>query len=167
MSSLAQLRGGLDRAWETLQAGWRTLVNRTSDALTRFLPEAASEQDDAQARELRAASPGWGLLAAEVREEDDAVVVRLEAPGLEPGQFDIAVEDQQLLISGEKCIQREQQRGHYLVTERAYGRFQRLMALPTRVEADQARAEYRRGVLTVTLPKHASARTRQIPVHSR
>ena len=119
MSTLQQLREGMDRAWETLQAGWRTLTQKATQALTLFRPGERDDDDD-ECRALRAASPGWGLLAAEVREDDGEICVRLEAPGLEPDQFDIQVLERILVISGEKHIAREERRGRYHVTERAY-----------------------------------------------
>ena len=163
MNQKSQLREGLDRAWSTLQSGWRNLVNLASDALTRFLPSDDQDQDE-ESRALQAAGPGWGLLAAEMRESDDEILVRLEAPGMEPDQFDIEVEDDQLIISGEKRTEHEEQRGRYHLTERAYGRFVRVLPLPVPVEPDQAKAEYTQGVLKIRLPKHPAARARQIPV---
>jgi HSP20 family protein len=163
MSTLQQLREGMDRAWETLQAGWRTLTQKATQALTLFRP-AEREDDDEDHRALRAASPGWGLLAAEVREDDSEVCVRLEAPGLEPDQFDIQVLERILVVSGEKAIAREERRGRYHITERAYGRFERAIPLPTDVDESRASADYRRGVLTVRLPKHPRVSSRRITV---
>ena len=163
MSTLQQLREGMDRAWETLQAGWRTLTQKATQALTLFRP-GDREDDDDDGRALRAASPGWGLLAAEVREDDSEICVRLEAPGLEPDQFDIQVLERILVVSGEKHIAREERRGRYHVTERAYGRFERAVPLPTDVDESRASADYRRGVLTVRLPKHPRVTSRRISV---
>jgi HSP20 family protein len=163
MSTLQQLREGMDRAWETLQAGWRTLTQKATQALTLFRPGEGTD-DDEDRRALRAASPGWGLLAAEVREDDGEVCVRLEAPGLEPDQFDIQVLERILVVSGEKSIAREERRGRYHITERAYGRFERAIPLPTDVDESRASADYRRGVLTVRLPKHPRVASRRIAV---
>lgn len=164
MTALGDLREGLDRARDSIQTGWRALVDKAMQAITRFRPgEAAGDDEDARA--LLRTSPAWGLLAAEVRETGDEVCVRLEIPGLEPDQFDIAVQDDILRVSGEKRVAREEKRGAYHVTERAYGSFERTLRLPARVDADGAQADYRHGVLTVRLPKHASAVSRQIKVH--
>jgi HSP20 family protein len=165
MTALGDLREGLDRAWDSIQSGWRALVDRAAQAITRFRPGEATAEDDDDARALLRTSPGWGLLAAEVRETGDEVCVRLEIPGLEPDQFDIAVQDDILRVSGEKRVAREEKRGAYHVTERAYGSFERTLRLPVRVDADGAQADYQHGVLTVRLPKHASAVSRQIKVH--
>jgi HSP20 family protein len=163
MSTLRQLQEGMDRAWESLQSGWRALAQRASHALTRFLP-GDGEHEDAESVALRAASPGWGLVAAELREDDREVCARFEIPGLEPENIEIQVAQGILVVSGEKRVARSERHGRYHVTERAYGRFERALPLPTEVDESRAAAEYRRGVLTVRLPKHPRVTARRIPV---
>lgn len=162
MSTLQQLQQGLDRAWAGLQAGWRALSERASQAVTRFLPGDGDRDDETRA--LWAASPGWGLLAAEIREDDDEVCARIEIPGLEPEAIEIRFVDGVLVVSGEKQVAREERRGRYHVTERAYGRFERALPLPVEVDESRARADYTHGVLCVRLPKHRRAAARRIPV---
>ena len=163
MSTLRQLQEGMDRAWESLQSGWRALTQRASHALTRFLP-GERDQDDEESLALYAASPGWGLVAAELRESEDEICARIEMPGLEPENISIAVEQGVLVVTGEKRVVREERRGRYHLTERAYGRFERALPLPTEVDESRATADYRRGVLTVRLPKHPRVTARRIPV---
>jgi HSP20 family protein len=163
VSTLQQLQEGLDRAWASLQSGWRALAQRASQGLTRFLP-GERDRDDEESRALWAASPGWGLLAAEVREDDEEICARIEIPGLEPDAIEIQFVDGILLVSGEKRVAREERRGRYHVTERAYGRFERALPLPAEVDESQARADYRHGVLSVRVPKHRRAAARRIPV---
>jgi HSP20 family protein len=163
VSSLQQLQEGLDRAWAGLQSGWRALTQRAGQALTRFLP-GERDRDDEETRALWAASPGWGLLAAEIREDDDEICARIEIPGLEPDAIDIQFVDGVLVVSGEKRVAREERRGRYHVTERAYGRFERALPLPVDVDESRARADYTHGVLCVRLPKHRRAAPRRVPV---
>ncbi len=108
----------------------------------------------------------WGLLAAEVEEQADDVVVRLEAPGMEAGDFDLAVIDDFLVVRGEKRATREERRGEFHVMECAYGEFERAVPLPVPVEEGKAQARYRKGVLTVRLPKTAGGRRRRIDVEA-
>ncbi len=165
MSRLAYLGQGLDRAWESLAEGWHQLRQSASQAITRFHPlrkrkdEVGSPEDDLMQRALN-----WGVVAAEVEERDDEIIVRLEAPGLEPGDFDINVVNGMLAVRGEKRMEREQKRGQYHVMECAYGSFERTIPLPRNVEASGVKARYRRGVLTVHLPIAESARVRRIEV---
>lgn len=168
MSTLNDIRQGLGQAWESVTEGWRELRERAGHALTRFSPV---QHDDAleTAEELviRHASR-WGLLAAEVEERSKDVLIRLEAPGMEAEDFDIAVADDTLVIRGDKRVQRERQPTiegrRFLVMECAYGRFERVVPLPVPVEEDKAQAAYRRGILTITLPKRASGARRRINV---
>lgn len=166
MSTVTQLREGLSKAWDTLTIGWRELRELAGDALTRFNPRTArGEVESAEDRIVSRASR-WGLLAAEVTETDDTVDVLLEVPGLEPEDFEIDVRGDLLVVRGEKRVSREETRGHYHVMERAYGQFERAIRLPAAVDDAGAKARYRRGVLTVSMPKNATRSGRRIAVES-
>lgn len=164
MATLQQLRDGLERAWDHLAEGWHQLRDRAASAITRFHPRprsgAVESADDAVVRH----GSRWGLLAAEVIEGDTDVTVKLEAPGMEADDFEIQVVDDVLVVRGEKRAQREESLGRYHVMERAYGWFERAIPLPVPVNDDGARAQYRRGVLRIILPKAAGARRRRIEV---
>ncbi len=162
MSTLQQIRKGVNRALESLQEGWQHLTERASNALTRFSPNVGETKGEE--RQLEAAAMRWGLLAAEVQENDKEVIVRLEVPGMEKDQFDIGLYDDVLVVRGEKHIQREESKGRYYVMERAYGRFERAIPLQTEVDVTRASAKYKRGVLTIRLPKSARVAQRRISV---
>ncbi len=164
MSTLAYLGEGLERAWESLSEGWQQLRDRASQAITRFHPQRKSEGVGSREDDLMRRALHWGVVAAELEERDDEIIVRLEAPGLEPADFDISVINGVLMVRGEKRMEREQKRGHYHVMECAYGSFERSVPLPRSVEASGVKARYRRGVLTVHLPIAESARVRRIEV---
>jgi len=106
------------------------------------------------------------VLAAELHDEDDRIVVRLEAPGMEKDDFDIEVNEQWLRVSGEKRVERQHSEVRYHIVECAYGRFERSIPLPEPVQSDGAKARYRCGVLTIELPRQAARRRRSIPVQS-
>ncbi len=166
MSTMNQLRQGISKAWDTVTEGWRELRELAGDALTRFQPKTSQgEAETAEDRIVTRASR-WGLLAAEVVDNKDRVQVMLEVPGLEAGDFDIEVRDDVLLVRGEKRLTREENKGHYHVMERAYGRFERAIRLPVPVEDEGATAKYRNGVLTISMPKSRTAFTRRISVET-
>lgn len=142
----------LGRTWENLSEGWRELLSRSSNALTHF--SSVREEQAAKDRSL-ATFPRWGLLAGEVEESGKEVVVRIEAPGMEKEDFSISIEGNMLYLSGEKRYERETHDSTYHVMERAYGSFQRSIALPRNVDADHAQANYKNGVLSIRLPKLA------------
>ena len=165
MSTLEHLRGGLSRAWESVTEGWREFVERAGNALTRFHPAHSSgEVETAEDRMAREGSR-WGVVAAEVALGDDDVVVTMEVPGMEAGDFDIEIVDDVLVVRGEKKFQREHQHGQYHVMERAYGRFERALRLPVSVSDEGAAASYKRGVLHISVPRSTPvARARRIEV---
>lgn len=161
MHALEPLRHGLRQALESIAEGWRHLRERTSRALTRF---TLRPKDEGSEQERMVRSPRWGLLPAEIKEEKDRIVVRMEVPGMEPDRFDIQVLGDTLIVRGEKVAEREQIGGRYYLLERAYGAFERVVPLPVRVKASGAEATYRRGVLTVMLPKETAETGRRIPI---
>lgn len=163
MNVLADWKHGLEHAWDSLAEGWREMRERTTNALTRFRPPPSSreEDDDLPALPLRA---GWGLLAADVYDADDRIVVRLEAPGMRKDDFRIEVQGDQLVIEGDKRYERESIQGRYRMMQCAYGSFCRTVPLPVPVHADRARARYADGVLRIEVPKREDARPRRIEV---
>ena len=168
MSTLQQIREGMGIAWDALVEGWRELFYRAGNAITRFKTRGAGgELLPGDKGEMSGRSSGWGILAAEIFDDDDRVVVRLEAPGMEPDELRLEVVDDVLIVHGEKKVQREHTKGYYHLSECAYGSFERAIALPDHVESDKASAQYRRGVLRVELPKSSSRRRRPIKVELR
>lgn len=170
MTKLAeQLKQGADQAWESLAEGWRELSARASGALTRFRPVPASVPATSQ---HKAATPdsdplpfgGWAFMASDVFDDDDKVVVRIEAPGMRREDFNIELQRDTLTVWGEKRSDREVSRGRYSVVQCAYGSFRRDVALPVAVKAERTKATYRDGVLRIELPKSDEARARRIAV---
>ena len=158
-----QLKQGVGHALETLSDGWRELKSRAGGALIRF----RSNDRQAGTAEAPFETPGmsrWAFMAADVVDDDDRVVVRLEAPGMRREDFSIEVLDTTLSIRGEKRFDREVKRDAYALLQCAYGAFQRDIALPVPVQIDKARATYRDGVLRIELPKVDGARRRHVAV---
>lgn len=137
----------LGRTWENLSEGWREMLSRSSNALTHF--SAAKGEEGGSL----ATFPRWGLLVGEVEESDKEIMVRIEVPGMEKEDFKISVEGNMLYLSGEKRYERETRDRTYHMMECAYGSFQRNIPLPRSVDADNAQASYKNGVLTIRLPK--------------
>ena len=155
MSTLAEVRGGINRLWDSLTEGWRHLVSNASGALTRFRP-AKSKQGSDLPDVIK--SNEWGLLAVDLYDDDENVVVRLEAPGMEQDDFDVCINDDVLVVRGEKRYQNERSEGGYQIAECAYGGFERVIPLPNTVDGSQAKAKYRQGVLRIEVPKTGSKR---------
>jgi HSP20 family protein len=105
-------------------------------------------------------------MAADVFDDDDKVIVRIEAPGMRREDFNVELHDDVLTVWGEKQVDREARRGRYSVVQCAYGSFRRDVALPVSVKADKTRASYRDGVLRIELAKADGARARRIAVRT-
>lgn len=100
-----------------------------------------------------------------LHEETDAYRVDALAPGIDPASLKVSVVNRQLTIEGEKTAAGEDIKPEaYHRCERSTGRFVRTLTLPVEIDAAKVTAEYRNGLLSVTLPKAESARPRQIAV---
>jgi HSP20 family protein len=102
--------------------------------------------------------PRWGL---EVKEKNGAVVVRAELPGFEATDFDVEVRDGCLVLSATHKVKKEEKGEASEEVEREY---YESVLLPPGVDAEKVTAEYKSGVLTVTLPRAPGAVGRKVPV---
>lgn len=141
------LKSFIARTLQSFTEGWRELLGRSSGALTHF------RTDSALTGESSNPFPSWSLLAAEIWETAQSVVVRMEIPGMNQADLATDLHENVLRIRGERHSGAAQQRGRYHLMERAYGRFERRIPLPHSVDPERAEMSYRDGVLTVILPK--------------
>ena len=102
--------------------------------------------------------------AVDVFENQDAVKIVAEIPGVDPKDVKLSIENSILTIRGEKKQVAEEKSERVHRYERSYGVFERTFALPNTVDPDRIEAKYDAGVLTVFLPKAERARPREIPV---
>jgi len=101
-----------------------------------------------------------------VWEDDQALYVDADLPGIDPGKLDVTVtEGNQLTIQGERPAP-EVKGAAWVRQERPSGQFSRVVALPSLVDADRVEARYENGVVRLTLPKHEAAKPRKIQVKS-
>jgi HSP20 family protein len=106
---------------------------------------------------------GW-TPALDVHEEKDDIIVRVELPGMKKEDIELSLHDGSLSISGERKSEKKFEDAEVYRAERFVGRFQRTVTLPAPVAADRVKAQYKDGVLTVTLPKTEEAKPKQIDV---
>lgn len=102
--------------------------------------------------------------AIDVADKKDAFVATVEVPGVEAGDLDVSVTDDVLSITGEKRQEAEEKDANYYRCERSWGTFTRRVRLPGAVEESKVTASFKNGVLTVTLPEAAGAKSRTVPV---
>lgn len=155
------VRRGLSRTWDYLAEGWQELFHHSSEALTHF---SRKKDEDTATAGTFPVFRNWSLLAGEIEETDKEVVVRIEVPGIEKKDCQITVDGDMLYLRGEKHLERVTNESTYHITERAYGVFQRAIPLPAQVDADNAEATYKNGVLTVRLPRVGGGKGRLIPL---
>ena len=105
----------------------------------------------------------WAPLC-DIFEDGDDIVVKAEIPGVDRGDIDVQVENNILTIRGERRREKEVKSDNLYRTERSYGAFSRSFTLPVTVDTERIKAEYKDGVLHVTLPKVEEAKPRKIKV---
>jgi HSP20 family protein len=177
MSTLQGIRHDISRAWHQVRDGWTRRFDQASGAITRFTHKGTGEMRRQSVRGLdlwggprgtaggtARASGGWDLLAADVSDAGDRLIVRIEAPGMAKGDFDLRVEHGDLVVRGEKHVAHKESKGRLHVSECAYGLFERVIPLPDAVLSEHATASDRHGVLRVELPKDPSRRHDPIQV---
>ena len=103
--------------------------------------------------------------AVDIYEQDGNIVMKAELPGVDPKAVDIRLENNTLTLRGERKLDKEVKEDSYHRVERAYGAFSRSFTLPTVVDQGSIKAEYRDGVLKLTLPKREEAKPRQIQIN--
>ena len=100
----------------------------------------------------------------DIFEETDAIRIMAEIPGVKPEDVKITHEGNVLTIHGQKQQSAEERTERVHRYERTYGVFERTFSLPATVDANHIKASYDQGVLTISIPKTAEARPRQIQV---
>lgn len=125
-------------------------VNRLFD--TKFSPNADSS-----------ALSAWAP-AVDVYETENELVIKADLPGATEKDLDVKVENNMLTIGGERKFEQEVREENYLRMERSYGSFHRTFSLPSTVDTQAIQAQYTDGVLTLTLPKRAESKPKQVKV---
>ena len=101
----------------------------------------------------------------DVLEEQDRIFVKVEVPGVEENNLKITFQDGLLTISGERQFERKDDRNYHRI-ERSYGTFTRSFSLPRSVDGTQIVADYRNGILEISIPKKEEAKPRQIAINT-
>src|ERR1700722_1934525 len=102
--------------------------------------------------------------AVDIQETENDLVLKADVPDVDMKDIDVRVENGTLSLRGERKFESEKKNGSWHRVERSYGRFERAFALPNTVDFEAVKAEYKNGVLTITLPKKEIAKPRQIKV---
>jgi len=102
----------------------------------------------------------------DIYEDKEEIVCMVELPGMDIKDVEIRLEDSTLTIQGERKMTREDKKENYVRVEANYGSFSRSFTMPSTIDKDRIRAEFKNGVLEIHLPKRTEAKGRTIPIHT-
>ncbi len=103
--------------------------------------------------------------AVELQDTDDNLILRAQIPGMEAKDLDIRVTREAVAITGEHRYENKAENSGNIRSEFRYGKFHRVISLPTAIQNDKVQAEYKNGILTLTLPKVTEARRQVVKIN--
>jgi HSP20 family protein len=133
-------------------------VTTLQDQINRLFNEAFDRTSD------EANLTTWAP-AVDIYETEHELVVKADIPEIKPEELDIRVENNILTIRGERKFEKKVSENNYLRVERSYGSFSRTFSLANTVNAEAIKADYKNGVLTLSIPKREEAKPKQIKVN--
>ena len=101
----------------------------------------------------------------DIFENENNIVLKAELPGVDPKDVEVRVEDNTLYLKGERKFEKETEEENYHRIERSYGSFARSFSLPSSIDAEKVGADYKDGLLTLTLPKREEAKPKTIKIN--
>jgi HSP20 family protein len=107
---------------------------------------------------------GTFVPAVDVYEDEHAITLKLEVPGIEEKDIDVQLENTTLTVRGERKFEKEEKEENFHRIERRYGAFARSFTLPNTVDPGKVEAGYENGILKIRLAKRAEAKPKQIKV---
>lgn len=130
------------------------------DALRRQMDRVFEEMVDLK----RETQVNWQP-AVELQDTEENIILRAQLPGVEAKDLDINVAKAAVEVAGERRYENQDSQQGYFRSEFRYGKFQRVIALPVAVQNDQVQAQFKDGILTLTLPKVTEARRQVVKVN--
>ena len=112
----------------------------------------------------RAAALGDEEPSIDIEETNEEIIVLPKLPGLDKDKVLVEVVGDRLVLRGERKRETEERKDGYYYSERSYGAFTRIVALPSEVDAAKASGKYKDGLLRITLPKTARSKAKRIAV---
>ena len=138
-----------------------TLMRRMQEELNRAFSPAGNGSESG------GAGGGLWVPAIELAYRDGNFVVSAELPGISEKDVTVEVDDDAIVIHGERQVEHTETKGGMTRTERRYGEFYRAIPLPDGADTEKARAEFKNGVLQISVPiAEAKSNLRQIPIQT-
>ena len=110
---------------------------------------------------------GYGVVDLDLYQTENDVVIEASIPGINPDDINISVAGEVLTIKGEVKQEKETKEADYHIKERRYGSFSRSITLPTQINAEKAAADFKNGILKLTLPKAENVKPKTITVKAK
>lgn len=103
----------------------------------------------------------------DIKETDKEIQIKADLPGMKLEDIDVSVDEDQLIIKGERKVEKEEKEKDYVRVERSYGSFYRSFSIGIPVKADEIKASYKDGVLEISLPKTEAKKPKKIEISTR
>jgi HSP20 family protein len=149
--------------WLDFRQEFERLFDRFSDGID----SVALQPFTAMQRWFEPINGKFTPLAVDVAESENNYTITAELPGVAEDEVDVSVHDDMLVIAGEKQQEADQKSSNRYISERSYGAFRRIFSLPRGTDAEKIEANFRNGILKITVPKAAEKQeSRKVEVKS-
>jgi len=133
-----------------------TEIETLREQLDKVFDQRAATRDNSEAT--------W-MPALELVDAGDNFVLKAQLPGIDPKDIDVQVTREAISISGERRYENTDEKSGYVRSEFRYGKFHRVLTLPAHIQNDSVQAEYKDGILMLTLPKVTEARNKVVKIN--
>jgi HSP20 family protein len=133
-----------------------TEIETIRQQLDKVFDQRATTRDNSEAT--------W-MPALELADAGDNFVLKAQLPGIDPKDIDVQVTPEAISISGERRYENTDEKSGYVRSEFRYGKFHRVVPLPAHIQNDSVQAEYKHGILMLTLPKVTEARNKVVKIN--
>jgi HSP20 family protein len=133
-----------------------TEIETLREQLDKVFDQRAATRDNSEA--------AW-MPALELADAGDNFVLKAQLPGIDPKDIDVQVTREAISISGERRYENRDDKSGYVRSEFRYGKFHRVLPLPAHIQNDSVQAEYKDGILMLTLPKVTEARNKVVKIN--
>jgi HSP20 family protein len=133
-----------------------TEIETIRQQLDKAFDQRAAARDNSEA--------AW-MPALELVDGGDNFVLKAQLPGIDPKDVDVQVTPEAISISGERHYENTEEKPRYVRSEFRYGKFHRVLTLPAHIQNDSVQAEYKDGILMLTLPKVTEARNKVVKIN--
>lgn len=151
---------------EILPTKWKSSVEKMRSEFFDRFDRLFSRMKNEELSERRSEMPflEYPGPLVDLEEQDEELIVKAEIPGLSKEDFKVEVDRNRLIIRGEKKSTREEKESNYYYSECSYGSFSRILRLPAEIDPEKVKADYKKGILKIHLPKTEEEKAKKVTV---